>query len=88
MGTSVHVNSADALPFETAPRALPYQHQQRVVAEKAELDDRLGKLQAFFQGPIFPTLPEAERALLRCQALFMTGYSAVLGDRIQAFKAP
>lgn len=60
-------------------------HQQRVVDEKNELNDRLSKLYAFFQGPIFPTLSEAERSRLRNQARFMDGYAAVLEERIKAF---
>lgn len=60
-------------------------HQQRVVDEKNELSDRLSKLYAFFQGPIFPTLSEAERSRLRNQARFMDGYAAVLEERINAF---
>lgn len=60
-------------------------HQERVVAEKQELSDRLSKLLAFFQGPIFPTLSEAERSRLRNQARFMDGYAAVLEERIAAF---
>lgn len=60
-------------------------HQQRVVAEKTELDEKLAKLLAFFQGGIFASLPEAERSRLRNQARFMDGYSAVLGERIEAF---
>ena len=60
-------------------------HQQRVVDEKAELDGRLTKLLAFFQGPTFPSLDPAEQTRLRCQARFMDGYSAVLGERINAF---
>lgn len=62
-------------------------HQQRVVDEKNELSERLGKLLAFFQGPIFPTLSEAERSRLRNQARFMDGYAAVLEERIAAFGA-
>jgi hypothetical protein len=60
-------------------------HQQRVVDEKNEVSDRLGKLLTFFQGPIFPTLDEAERSRLRNQARFMDGYAAVLEERIAAF---
>jgi hypothetical protein len=60
-------------------------HQQRVVSEKQELDERLGKLLAFFQSPIFTGLAEAEQSRLRNQARFMDGYSAVLGERIAAF---
>jgi hypothetical protein len=60
-------------------------HQERVVAEKADLDDRLQKLVAFFSTPIYAGLSEAERSRLRSQSFFMMGYSAVLGDRIEAF---
>jgi len=60
-------------------------HQQRVVTEKAELDEKLTKLLAFFQTPIFEGLSEAERSRLRNQARFMDGYSAMLSERIEAF---
>lgn len=60
-------------------------HQQRVVAEKAELDDRLNKLLAFTAGPIFGNLSAAERGLLHEQASYMQAYSNVLGQRIAAF---
>lgn len=63
-------------------------HQQRVVDERDVLADRLAKLLAFFQGPIFPTLDAAEQARLRSQARFMGGYEAVLEERIEAFTAP
>ncbi|MFZ2306826.1 MAG: hypothetical protein WAW73_20320 [Rhodoferax sp.] len=63
-------------------------HQQRVVDEKEEVSTRLAKLLSFFQGPIFPTLDEAERSRLRNQARFMDGYAAVLKERIAAFKQP
>ena len=60
-------------------------HQIRVVDEKNEVSNRLASLLAFFQGPIFPTLNEAERSRLRNQARFMDGYAAVLEERIAAF---
>ena len=60
-------------------------HQQRVIEEKAELDERLSKLKAFAGTEEFASLSEAERARLNCQGLFMAGYSAVLGERIAAF---
>lgn len=63
-------------------------HQQRVVAERDELADRLAKLLAFFQSPIFAGLSAAEQTRLRSQARFMDGYLAVLGERIEAFAAP
>ena len=68
---------------EPAEGLLP--HQQRVVTEKADLDERLGRLFAFFQTQTFEALPEAERSRLRNQARFMDGYSAVLQERIAAF---
>ena len=60
-------------------------HQQRVVDEKTELDLKLGKLRIFLNGPLYPTLDEAERTRLIEQANHMNGYSAVLGQRIAAF---
>lgn len=60
-------------------------HEQRVVEEKAQLDERLGKLFAFFQTETFTGLSEAERSRLRNQARFMDGYAAVLEERISAF---
>lgn len=62
-------------------------HQQRVVTEKAELDEKLAKLMAFLGTPTYAGLSEAERSRLRSQSFFMVGYSAVLGERIDAFKA-
>ena len=62
-------------------------HEQRVVAEKNEVSDRLAKLLSFFQGPVFQKLGEAERSRLRNQARFMDGYAAVLEERIDAFSA-
>ena len=60
-------------------------HQQRVVTEKADLDERLGRLLAFFQTPSFEFMAETERSRLRNQARFMGGYSAALKERIAAF---
>lgn len=62
-------------------------YQGRVVAEKAELDERLGKLLTFFGTPAFAGLDEAERARLRCQSFLMVALLAVLGERIEAFRA-
>ena len=61
-------------------------HQQRVVTEKAELDEKLAKLNAFGQGPIFATLPPDEQERLIRQSKIMDQYSVVLGERIAAFK--
>jgi hypothetical protein len=61
-------------------------HQQRVVAEKADLDDRMGKLDAFIaQNPMFLKLDPAEQERLTRQYRYMEQYSRVLGERIEAF---
>lgn len=60
-------------------------HQQRVVEEKAELDEKLAKLNAFGQGEIFPTLPAEEQERLMRQSKIMDQYSVVLSERIAAF---
>lgn len=60
-------------------------HQQRVVDEKAELDERLAKLRGFIGSDIFLNLDAAEQVRLRMQAVHMAAYSKVLGERIEAF---
>jgi len=60
-------------------------HQQRVVDEKAELDERLRKLMTFTITPTFAGLDEAERNRLARQAETMAKYSEILGARIAAF---
>lgn len=60
-------------------------HQQRVVDEKAELDEKLVKLSAFLDTPIFAGLDEVEQRWLRNQAAAMALYSNILTDRIAAF---
>lgn len=60
-------------------------HQQRVVAEKADLDANLGRLLAFMQTTIYAALPVAERSRLIRQSAAMRMLSNVLGERIFAF---
>lgn len=62
-------------------------HQQRVVEEKAELDERIAKLDAFTRTPTFGRLDDGERSLLLEQANTMTRYSKILGARIVNFNA-
>ena len=63
-------------------------HQQRVVAEKAELDAKLEKLSAFISSDGFSTIvaDDEERGRLICQEEVMKQYSEILGERIAAFK--
>ncbi len=61
--------------------------QERVITEKRELDQKIKKLGAFIdKSPITADLPSEETGRLAAQFLVMTGYSAILGDRIAAFK--
>ena len=60
-------------------------YQQRVVDEKARLDEKLAKLLAFRRTELFAGLPTSEQVLLHDQCMHMSGYSEVLGKRIAAF---
>lgn len=61
-------------------------HQRRVVAERAELEDRIGKLFAFLLTDVCMSLPFGERGLLSQQHNDMCLYSETLGQRISGFK--
>ena len=63
-------------------------HQERVVAEKADLDVKLGALYIFIAGPVFADLDPDEQTRLRAQLDAMTDYSKILGARIAAFVVP
>lgn len=62
-------------------------HQERVVTEKAELDEKRMKLDAFidWDNAVFRGLPADEQARLGRQLAIMDQYSRVLGERIAAF---
>lgn len=61
-------------------------HQQRVVDEKAELDEKISKLDEFItSSKIYPNLEMKEKMNLTLQLLYMQSYSRVLGDRIEDF---
>lgn len=60
-------------------------HQERVVAEKKELDAKLDSLKSFIEGDIFKTLPVDEQRRLNRQFDVMVEYSGILGQRIDAF---
>lgn len=62
-------------------------HEQRVVDEKAELDERLSKLCTFTRSAMFLTLPLAEQERMNTQQHLMCALSAVLGARIAAFES-
>jgi hypothetical protein len=60
-------------------------HQERVVTEKSELDEKRQKLTAFIGGEIYRGLDPVEQSRLNRQLEAMTLYSNVLGERIAAF---
>ena len=61
-------------------------HQQRVVDEKTELDDKLSKLEDFVcRNPLYLSLDGEEQERLMRQKFLMGEYSVVLGERIAAF---
>lgn len=61
-------------------------HQQRVVDEKTELDEKATALSNFIAtSPIFKTLDRAEQERLEEQSEIMWRYSEILGERISAF---
>ena len=61
-------------------------HQQRVIAEKAALDQKANALSLFIgENPLFLKLDEAEQERLKLQNDVMWQYSEILGVRIQAF---
>jgi hypothetical protein len=63
-------------------------HQQRVVDEKKELDEKLDKLKSFIEtSQIFSGLPSDERKRLGRQFDVMAEYSSILSQRILAFSA-
>ncbi len=62
--------------------------QQRVVTEKAELDDKISRLRPFLASETFKALPNDEQERLQTQLALMCSYSDVLGERIAAFTPP
>ena len=61
-------------------------HQERVVTEKAPLDEKLDKLVSFTTSPNFlHTVEFEERERMLRQAAVMRQYSEILGERIAAF---
>ena len=62
-------------------------HQERVVVEKRELDERLIKFAAFGRTEVFASLPTDEQNRLNRQLAVLEEYSCTLSDRIAAFPA-
>ena len=60
-------------------------YQQRVIAEKTQLDDRGKKLAAFQSTEEWNKLTHTERSTLSEQLKIMREYSQILGQRIDRF---
>lgn len=65
---------------------MPAPYQERVFAEKRELDEKLSKLSPFIGSDGFNNLDMEERSLLYQQEQLMRRYSHVLSLRITLFK--
>ena len=59
--------------------------QERVVTEKDELEEKIGKLHSFFTTSTFAELDPAEQDRLNEQLKAMETYAALLGQRIATF---
>ena len=71
-------------PCPKKPLLQPY--QSRVVEEKRELDEKIDKLVKFHGSEAFIGLSSDERDRLTRQSDIMRSYSAILSERISAFK--
>lgn len=78
------VFEAANLPLGTIEQFPP--HVQRVIAEKAQLDDRIAKLTDWL-GRTAGTdiVSEQERKLMNDQCETMSAYSAILGERLKPY---
>ena len=60
-------------------------YQARVIEERAELDARLTKLEAFLETEASRALPAADHEMLFRQRVAMDEYRAILDARIERF---
>lgn len=60
-------------------------HQERVVTEKSDLDEKISKLNAFIGTGTFKDLDSHEKASLDRQLRAMRNYSRALAERIERF---
>ena len=60
-------------------------HQQRVVEEREDLEERLMKLKVFLTSDVFQTLDDTNKDLLETQAVVMGHYLTILTARIALF---
>ncbi|MDE9484355.1 crAss001_48 related protein [Xenorhabdus bovienii] len=63
-------------------------HQQRVMDEATELDQKIEKLSNFIGDSTYRKLEEADQFLLDAQLSVMKMYSEILHQRIRRFQSP
>lgn len=61
-------------------------HQRRVIAEQVDLENKVNKLEAFLENPLFDGLPECEQKRLVLQLDAMKVYLSVIAMRVKDFK--
>ena len=61
-------------------------HQERVIAEKQELDKNRENLVAFINTPDYVCLAPVEKKLIQDQSKIMNKYSNILKQRINSWK--
>lgn len=59
-------------------------HEQRLVGECFQLEDRIKKLEGFLSTPACAALPERDQKLLKMQADAMVVYIGILNTRIES----
>lgn len=59
--------------------------QELIITEKAELDDKIGKLHSFMISDKSAGLSDDERIRMIRQRITMSEYSRILGERIKVF---
>ena len=62
-------------------------HQERVIDEMQNLEEKISALARFFNTKTYENLPDDEAFRLRIQSTFMEGYLRVLIQRVRAFKS-
>ncbi|NWE46351.1 crAss001_48 related protein [Pseudomonas gingeri] len=60
-------------------------HQQRVIAEREQLADRIQKLEAFLHTDLYASLPDDEQQLLKMRADAMVLYLGIINTRTSKF---
>ena len=71
--------------MSTEPKADLLPHQQRVIEERRDLEERLSKLRAFIGTPLYDQQDKGEKLDLLNQACWMINYLACLDRRIARF---